>query len=363
MSQPNPSSATPPPAPKLLPLFTRHSAGFLTLPLWFLAAVALGFVLKSAKSVVIPLVIAWLLSYVLAPLVRFLNRRLRLPNGLAILAVVALLGLLAWGAGLLVQQRLVVFAKAYQTSYHAKITDLIEQYSADLKLPDAVDIDLDFSTFIRPWLLQTSRFFASFLYNGVLVVVFLVFMLVAKPLGRRKLTAAFPDRSATVTALLDTISRQIGAYIGSLFVLSLFTGLCVWGVLAWIGVDFAFTWGLLAFVLNFIPTLGSVVASVPPVLIAFIQYGDLSHPLGVAALLVAIQFGIGNLIAPKVYGDRLDLSPVTILLFLLFWGWLWGIPGTLLSVPLAATIQITLSHIPPFAPLAVLMGSGKHLDP
>ena len=355
-------SDEPTPAPgKLLPLFTRHSAGFLTLPLWFLAAVAVGFVLKSAKSVVIPLVIAWLLSYVLAPVASFLNRRFKIPNGISICLVVVLLGLLAWGGGLLVQQRLVVFAKAYQSSYHAKITALIDQYSTELKLPDAVDIDLDFSEIIRPWLLRTSRFFASFLYNGILVVVFLVFMLLSKPLGRKKLHAAFPDRSSTVSVLLDTISRQIGAYLGSLFVISLFTGFCVWGALAWMGVDFAFTWGLMAFVLNFIPTLGSVVASVPPVLIAFIQFGDLSHPLSVAAVLAVIQLTIGNFLAPKIYGDRLDLSPVTLLLFLLFWGWLWGIPGTLLSVPLAATIQITLSHIPPFAPLAVLMGSGKHL--
>jgi len=346
---------------KLLPLFTRHSAGFATIPLWILAAVAIGFVLKSAKSVVIPLVIAWLLSYLLGPVASFLHRRFRLPNGLAICLVVVLLGLLAWGAGIVVQQRLVVFAKAYQSSYHAKITELIERYSTELRLPDAVDIDIDFSEIIRPWLVKTSRFFASFLYNGVLVVVFLVFMLLSKPLGRSKLHAAFPDRSSTVSALLDTISRQIGAYLGSLFVISLFTGLCVWGVLAWMGIDFAFTWGLLAFILNFIPTLGSIVASVPPVLIAFIQFGDFSHPAGVAAVLTAIQFLVGNLIAPKIYGDRLNLSPVTILLFLLFWGWLWGIPGTLLSVPLAATIQITLSHIPPFAPLAVLMGSGRHL--
>jgi predicted PurR-regulated permease PerM len=355
----NPPAKPTPPSP----LFTRHSAGFLTIPLWIISAVAIGFVLKSAKSVVIPLVIAWLLSYLLTPVVRFLHRRLRLPYGLAILAVVALLGLFAWGAGLLVQQRLLVFAKAYQSSYHDRILTLIDTYSASLSLPDAIDFDIDFSSLIRPWLLQTSRFFAAFLYNGLLVFIFLIFMLLSKPYGRAKLQAALPGRSGTLAVVLDTISVQISAYLGSLFVISLFTGLCVWGVLAWMGVDFAFTWGLLAFVLNFIPTLGSVVASVPPVLIAFIQYGDLAHPLSVAAVLAVIQFAIGNLIAPKIYGDRLNLSPVTILLFLLFWGWLWGIPGTLLSVPLAATIQITLSHIPPFAPLAVLMGSGKHAKP
>ena len=81
--------------------------------------------------------------------------------------------------------------------------------------------------------------------------------------------------------------------------------------------------------------------------------------VGVAAALFVIQQTLGNFIAPKVYGDRLNLSPVVILLFLVFWGWLWGITGALLAVPLAAAIQIALAHIPALAPLAVLMGSGK----
>ncbi|HRV30841.1 MAG TPA: AI-2E family transporter, partial [Kiritimatiellia bacterium] len=78
-----------------------------------------------------------------------------------------------------------------------------------------------------------------------------------------------------------------------------------------------------------------------------------------ALVLLVIQMGLGNFVAPKVYGDRLNLSPVVILLFLVFWSWLWGIVGALLSVPIAAAIQIALAQIPPLAPLATLMGSGR----
>lgn len=343
------------------PLIARQSASLVTIPLWILAAVAIGTVLKVAQSVVIPLVIAWLLSYVLSPVVKFLHRRFRFPNGLSICVVVLLLGLLAWGAAQWAQERLNVFVAAYQNGYHEKITRLIDDYSSQLKLPAALDLDFDFSQVVRPWILSASKFFASFFYNGVLVVIFLVFMLLSRPYGEAKIRNALPDRSATLGRMLGEISTQISAYLVALFVISLLTGFAVWGVLAWVGVDFAFTWGALAFLLNFIPTLGSVVASLPPVLIAFVQFGDILHPAIVAGALLAIQFTIGNLVAPKIYGDSLDLSPVTILLFLLFWGWLWGIPGTLLSVPLAATIQITLAHIPPLAPLAVLMGSGRKL--
>jgi predicted PurR-regulated permease PerM len=125
-------------------------------------------------------------------------------------------------------------------------------------------------------------------------------------------------------------------------------------------VEFAFAWGLLAFVLNFIPTVGSIVASIPPVLMALVQFAPSIWPaVGVVLVLLVIQNTLGNFIAPKVYGDRLNLSPVVILLFLLFWGWLWGIVGALLAVPLAAAIQIALAQIPALAPLAVMMGSGQ----
>ena len=210
-------------------------------------------------------------------------------------------------------------------------------------------------------MLQTSRFFITFISNAILVMIFLVFMLLAKPYANDKLRAAFsPERADALIDITNTISRQIGAYLGALFVISLVTGLVVWGVLEWMGVEFAFTWGLLAFVLNFIPTLGSIVASIPPVLMALVQFApDIWPAVGVALVLFAIQQTLGNFIAPKVYGDRLNLSPVVILLFLVFWGWLWGITGALLAVPIAAAIQIALAHIPALAPLAVLMGSGQ----
>ncbi len=185
-------------------------------------------------------------------------------------------------------------------------------------------------------------------------------MLLAKPYANDKLRAALPGRADDILSVTNTISRQISAYLGALFVISLVTGLLVWGVLVWMGVEFAFTWGLLAFVLNFIPTLGSIIASLPPVLMALVQHApDIWPAAGVALVLAAIQMTLGNFIAPKIYGERLNLSPVVILLFLLFWGWLWGITGALLAVPIAAAIQIALAHIPSLAPLAVLMGSGK----
>jgi AI-2 transport protein TqsA len=334
--------------------------GTIPLSLGILAVIAVGFVLKAAQGVVIPLLIAWLLSYLLAPAVNFLVRRARFPAPIAVACVVLLLLLASWGAGVVIQQRLLGFAKAFP-EYQGRLAALLAHYGKLLDIPGFALKEADWSAQIGPLVLKTSRFFITFITNSILVMIFLVFMLLAKPYANDKLRAAFtPARANAIIDITNTISRQIGAYLGALFIISLVTGLVVWGVLAWLGVEFAFTWGLLAFVLNFIPTLGSIVASIPPVLMALVQFApDLWPVAGAAIALLAIHQIFGNLIAPKVYGDRLNLSPVVILLFLVFWGWLWGITGALLAVPIAAAIQITLAQIPALAPLAVLMGSGK----
>ncbi len=341
-----------------LPLRSRR-IGATALSLGILAVVAVGVVLKAAQGVVLPLLIAWLLSYLLAPAVNFLVRRLRLPAPLAVACVVILLLLASWGAGIVIQQRLLAFAKAFP-EYEQKLDNLLLQYGSRFDIPAFALKDADWTAQLGPIVLKTSQFFIGFISNAVLVLIFLVFMLLAKPYASDKLRAALPERADALIAVTNAISRQIGAYLGALFVISLVTGLCVWGALAALGIEFAFTWGLLAFLLNFIPTIGSIVASIPPVLMALVQYApDLWPAVGTALALLVIQNVLGNFIAPKVYGDRLNLSPVVVLLFLVFWGWLWGIVGALLAVPIAAAIQIALAQIPALAPLAVLMGSGK----
>lgn len=337
------------------------AGNLVALAIWILAAIGIGLVLKTAKPVLVPLVVAWLFSYVLSPPVRFLTKRLHIPNGLSVFLVLASIFLLFWGAGLIVQQRLLTFAKSFPV-YYERIIAFLVALADGWNLPSDVIRDFDASVWLGPLLRQSSRFFAHFVYVGILITVFLIFMLIGKPYSRAKLQAAMPRRAAMIGEILDTISLQIGAYIGSLFLISLITGVAIWGALALLNVEFAFTWGLLAFTLNFIPTVGSIVASIPPVLIVLVQHGGSPwYVLLTAAVVAIIQFGIGNGIAPKIYGDRLNLSPVTILIFLLLWSWLWGIPGTLMSVPMAATLQIALAHIPVLAPIAVLMGNGKHV--
>ncbi|MBQ7251139.1 MAG: AI-2E family transporter [Kiritimatiellae bacterium] len=332
-----------------------------TLLLLFLSVVVCGVLLSIASSIVIPLVVAWFLSYLLYPVTAFLHKRLRLPNVLAVaLTVVALLALL-YGAGNLIENRIYAFARK-APAYAPRVRDLYVSWGERFHVPRNILSDLDLTDKIVPWVTAAANRIASLATKTALVVFYLVFMLVARPFSRNKLRAAFPENAEAVQRVVDAISVQISAYLGSLFFISLVTGLAVWGVLAWLGVEFAFTWGLLAFLLNFIPTLGSIVSTVPPVVLAAVQGPGLALAAKALVALVVIQNVLGNVVAPKLYGDRLDLSPVTILVSLVFWGWLWGVTGTLLSVPIAAAMQIALSNIPQLKGLAILMGNGKHCE-
>ena len=345
------------------PLLSARALSAAAIPLWILAIIAVCFVLRTAQTVVLPLVIAWLLAYVLAPPVNFLARRCRIPAFLSAIIVLGILFALAVMAGNAIQVRLLAFIQRIP-AYQPKIAALLTSYADRLHIPHSVLASIDIPGAITTNLVRLTRLLLSLGYNAILVTVFLAFMLASRPFGANKLIAAFPERAEALSALLSTISRQIATYLGVLFFLSLATGLTVWAALLLLGVDFAFTWGLLAFLLNFIPTVGSVVATILPIVTALVQNGGALGPtLLVAVVLTAIQLIYGNVVGPKFYGDRLNLSPVTILLFLLFWGWLWGAPGLLLAVPLAAVIQITLAHIPAVAPLAIIMGSSRYYVP
>ncbi len=138
------------------------------------------------------------------------------------------------------------------------------------------------------------------------------------------------------------------------------TGFLVWFALEYLQVDFAVTWGVLAFILNFIPTVGSIVASIPPVLVALVQFYPSYMPAVITALvLLPIQVTIGNFITPKVMGARLNLSPVGVLISLLFWSLIWGVVGALISTIIAAIIKIICENIPSLNFISVMMGSGK----
>jgi AI-2 transport protein TqsA len=329
-----------------------------------IALVAAGFVLKTAQAVILPLVIAWFLSYILAPLVNFLDRHHVSPGPSVAVVLLLLLGFF-YLAGLFIYSRVVAFANEYP-KYAVQFNQIASGFTHHVTIPSWLSFKtFDWQQKVSDQLVSLPGSFVVFFKNLLLVLIFLVFMLLGKPYFQGKIERAFPDsQGEKVNRVTVSIASQISRYLFIKLLLSVLTGVLVWLVLQLMGVDFSITWGVLAFLLNFIPTVGSIVATIPPVLLAFVQfYPDrLWIAVAVLSILTLIHQTIGNFIEPKLMGENLNLSPVVILLSLVFWGWLWGIPGALLSVPIAAIIKIVCENIEMLKPISVLMGSGKHYD-
>ena len=323
-----------------------------------LVLVAVGVVLKYAGAAILPLIIAWLFSFLLGPVVNFMTDR-KVPATLAVFIVLIFLVGVIYLSGTFLYTRISAFYEAYP-KYQARMTELIASLASQFNLGDPL-ADINWGQNIYRFLATLSQSIFTFASKLILVVIFLFFILLGKPFFKYKILKSFShDNANQLSQITYSITGQIRRYLSWQFVISFCTGCLVWLALTLIGVDFAVTWGALAFFLNFIPTVGSIAASIPPILLALIQFYPSFWP-GVITFfaLLTIQLSIGNGIAPKVLGDQLNLSPVVILLSLLFWGWLWGIVGALLSIPITAAIKIVCENIEPLQPISVMMGSGK----
>jgi predicted PurR-regulated permease PerM len=337
--------------------FDRSKITFIFLGI--LVLVAVGMVLKSAQSVILPLIIAWLLSYLIGPAINFMTRR-KIPTTLAVVLILIVLLGIFYLSGTFLYARFAAFAAAYPR-YHTRLTELITMIISQWNLEFDPLAGINWGQNIGRGLASLSRSIFAFASQLVLVIIFLFFILLGKPYFRYKILKSFSAQNADqISRITFSITAQIRRYLSLQFLISFTTGVLVWLALEIIGVDFAITWGALAFFLNFIPTVGSIMASIPPILLAIVQFYPSLWP-GVITLVtvITIQLGMGNALAPKVMGDQLNLSPVVVLLSLLFWGWLWGIVGALLSIPIAAAIKIVCENIETLHPISVMMGSGK----
>ena len=324
----------------------------------FLSAVVLCSVLHIASSVFIPLVIAWFILQMLRP-VTVIGRTLHLNAWLNVILVFAILACVGLAGFKFITAQVVEFGHVYN-EYSEKLIEWAVHVLQVLSVPPEAVKNFDWFAILRENARNISSLIIALSSKFVMTFVFLMFMMVEAPYLDDKINKAFGKNSVRVRKILSSISEQVSQYLGTLALISLATGVCAWLVLMALGVHLAAGWGVLTFLLNFIPTVGSIIATIPPVVMALIQFSPgLFKPFLVLVSLTAIQVTIGNIITPKVVGDRLGVSPVMILLSLLLWGMIWGIPGALLSTPIISIIKIVCENIPAMHSIAVLIGSGE----
>ncbi len=340
--------------------------GLLAATAWAVLLVLAVVVLKALAFLFVPLAVALLCCYGLALPLEFLQR-LRVPTALRSVAVVLgvvaacyLLGRLVQANVVELEARLPRFEATFW-QYAALLLDRLDISREQAAQAAAAFMEKFKHADLQPLggvVRQVGGSFFAFLGNIFWVLLFLVFILAERESLARRLARGLGEEQAV--AWLATAARINGAvrhYLELKILLSLATGGLFAIALLLFGVPFALLWGVLAFLLNFIPNLGSVIATLPPVAVALFQSGSLAETLLVAAVLVGIQMVVGNVVEPRLMGRGLNLSPLVVLLALLFWGWLWGLVGMLIAVPLTAAIKIACEQFEATRPAAILMSS------
>ncbi len=321
-----------------------------TVCLVVLATVATAFALYWLAPVLIPFVLALFISLGLGMCVEWLVVRARVPRSLALPATLVLgLGVLA-GLGALISASVAQLAESGPV-YAEQLGQLIDR--ATELLPDELAgivgdggggfREIPVST-VGGLLASTTNAVVNLLSQSLLVLIFVIFLLLGGSSG--------PKRTGT----FGEIRHSVESYLLSKVVISAFTGLLVGTTLGLLGVPLAMAFGALAFLLNFIPNVGSLIATLLPLPVVIVS-PDVSGGVAVAAIAIpaAIQTLMGNVIEPKLMGDSLDLHPVAILISLIFWGMLWGIVGMLLATPITAVVKIFLQRFDGSRPLAELL--------
>jgi len=321
-----------------------------------------GVVIQQAKPVLFPFFLAIFLSFILSPILDFLTR-IKIPRAVSILFIILISFFIIYLLGLLFYSSGKTFSSEFP-KYGQKISSILASIQEQLKLtfPKLETADwvgqLDINK-IGGFLLSSLGPFFSFIANLFLIFVFLIFILAGRGNIKTKIEKSFSkERSLQIINITQKIDNQIQKYLAIKTIVSFVTGVLATVVLMIFGVDFAIVFGFFTFILNYIPNIGSIIATALPLTVAVFQFETLWPAFWILIILGSIQMTIGNFIEPRVMGEGLGLSTLVVLFFLFFWGWLWGIAGMILAVPTAATIKIVCDNIPPFSFVGELMSKG-----
>ena len=339
-----------------------------------LLVVLVFYLLIVGEALLLPLVIAIALWYLIntlaAQFARITIGNFTFPSWLSLTASLLSFLILVWALinflGGRVDEVLEVFP-VYQANLTTRLESLpfvdLAAYQEQGFL-QVVTSGIDLPAFAA----SVAASFAGVLANGGLILIYILFLFLEQGNFDQKITALFSRSCQEDDArkIIERVRNDIQKYISIKMFTSSLTGLLSYGFLLAVGVDFAGVWGLLIFLLNFIPTVGSIIATIFPAMIALAQSDGYSLFLLVLIGIGVLQIAIGNILEPRLMGSSFNLSPIVILLNLGLWGYIWGIPGMFLCVPFLIILTIILSHFPQTRSIAIILSSDgllrSHID-
>ena len=334
----------------------------------FLAALVFIAVLKITKGIAIQIVLSILLALVALPAIRKMHTRLRFPWGLGIVVTLAAFILMIGALARLLQASAASIISAYPR-YENRLLTLYKYAAGQFNLSfdegktliENLLAQLKIRQYLQSAALSVSNTALAFTKNLFLIFMMYTFLLVEAGSFEKKISVAFEGKMRhRVKSVITKVIVDTTSYISIKFAVSMATGVVVFIGLEIIGVDFAIVWAFLAFLLNFIPTFGSVISFLMTVFFAVLQFFPAVPPVIATALLMLLSnMFLGNVVEPRVAGGNLNISPFLILVSLSVWGWIWGFIGMLFAVPFLVFIKIICENVSFLKPIAILLGNNK----
>lgn len=340
----------------LFPLLMQLSNRTTQTLMAVIATILIVAALRATQPISMPLAFAFFIAVLVYPLQRWFNRYM--PHWLSLVLVLLLLaGVLGLAVGALELSAEIIEPKAPE--YLNRLQQMAESarsWAQSRGFPVSQFSSGQNSTQLTQEAIGGIKSLLSALSLFVLVVSLLVLLLLEVNQYKKKVQRAFPSRTSDrLINAVGSMSEKLRRYLLVMTLTSFLTGVLtsIWCFI--LGVDLAFVWGLIAFVLNYIPTLGSIIAVIPPTLVALVFNGV---GRGIATLLglAALQVAIGNFVDPRLAGKTLQLSPFIALISIVFWGWVWGIPGAILGVPMTVAIILLCQEFDSTRGIAIVLG-------
>ncbi len=311
-----------------------------------------------SSSIITPILLALFISIILVQPISWLKKK-KIPNGWAIAMVLTGSFLLFLGMGEIIGKSVAQFSQD-APQYADKLSNLSTSFFDALH---GLGFDLSLSNMentVNPGkVMGYGAIFlgeiGSLMGNLFLIIFILIFVLLEVNSFSVKMNAIIDTSNGTVK-YLSKIGTSIRQYLGLMTIISLLTGILVWIALVIIGVKYAILWAFLAFLLNFIPNIGSIVAGVPAILFAAVQLG-FGGAMWTMGSYLTINMIVGNVIQPQIMGKGLGLSTLIVFISLIFWGFIFGTVGMFLSVPLTMIVKIILEQNESTKWIAIMLGT------
>lgn len=329
--------------------------------------IVISVVCKLTGTVSLNIVFSLLLFLVILPLVNILEKR-HIPYGLVtVIALFLIILIMSFATWLIFHSVEVLLVKL--PDYTKRLNEIEEFFTAFLNrwisIPEDATLfeffDVDWLSLLMPILKSVSNSVLIVLKNVFMIIIFVLFLLMERnTIVSKIIRATQKDNQNRTLSILRTSNKQVSIYISIKLAVSVVTGLLFYVIARIAKLDFADVWGIFTVIMNFIPTFGSIISTLAIVLMAIIQYLPSWYPvLFVAVSSVIVQFVIGNIIEPKIQGTQLNLSPFVILVALSLFGYIWGIAGMFLAVPLLSVVEIILFNLESTKGIATMMSSGN----